>query len=236
MQSSCSAVGTSAASASVAVVSSRGLFGTSAKCRPFALRSCAKLLSCLSYSAQRLAWSGMRTERACWRARARLLRNGRQANWALVADEPAREAGEDRCQDRLSRTLCGVPACRGRRAAQAVRKNSAAHRSAPATANAAPGMRDERTMSIQPAGGVRPILHKFAFGRVAMASNAPTSRGRRSRGPPECPCRLPPGSIRRILFFNLTANGEAQIKNALDAPPPRMPRRRMPRRFMHDAG
>lgn len=58
----------------------------------------------------------------------------------MVADDFAREAGQDRRTHRPARPLRSVPARRGRRAAGTVRRDPAPDRAAAATVAAAPGM------------------------------------------------------------------------------------------------
>ena len=69
---------------------------------------------------------------------------------AVVADDFAREAGQDRRTDRPARPLRGVPARRGRRAAGTVRRDPAPDRAAAATLTTAPGMSIARNDRWQP--------------------------------------------------------------------------------------
>lgn len=103
-----------------------------------------------------------------------------RADRALVAHNLAREAGEDRCQDRAPRTLGRRPTGRGGGAARAVRRDPAADRSAPRTA-AVPLQHKERPkMSCVPTGGVRPIPYKFDLKQAPVTFADAIRRGHTS--------------------------------------------------------
>ena len=70
----------------------------------------------------------------------------------LVAHHPAREAGQDRRQDRAPRPLRRVPAGRGRGAARLVRRDPAPDRAPAAKTAAAPGVSIESNERRQPEG------------------------------------------------------------------------------------
>ena len=93
---------------------------------------------------------------------------------AVVADHAAREAGQDRRQDRAPRPLRRVPAGRGGGAASAVRRDPAPDR--PAQAKAPPDMSEASKVSSNPTGEVRPRSHKCAPNQARSRLALPRER------------------------------------------------------------
>ena len=99
---------------------------------------------------------------------------------ALVAHDAAREAGQDRRQDRAPRPLRRLPAGRGGGAASAVRRDPAPDR--PAQAKAPPDMSEASKVSSNPTGEVRPRSHKCAPNQARSRLALPRALRRPIRG------------------------------------------------------
>ena len=105
------------------------------------------------------------TSYAPWRCRRRS---------TMVADDAAREAGQDRRPHRAPRSLRRLPAGRGGGAAGAVRRDPAPDR--PAQAKAAPDMSEASKVSSNPTGEVRRRSHKYVPNQARSGLALPRER------------------------------------------------------------
>ena len=133
---------------------------------------------------------------------------------ALVADDAAREAGQDRRPDRAPRPLRGVPAGRGGGAASAVRRDPAPDRWPAATAAAAPGMRigsDERR---RPSKRGASMIDREPLPR---SDNSGAQASECRCGPPRGAARAAGGLLhpanRRMIVVQEPANGESRLRS-----------------------
>jgi hypothetical protein len=128
----------------------------------------------------------------------------------LVAHDPAREAGQDRRQDRAPRSLRRVPVGRGGGDPIAVRGDPAPDR--PAQAKAPPDMRAASKVSSNPTGEVRPRSHKCAPNQARSGLALPRERCGAPTAAFERQCGLPHASNEGILAMESALSRECRLR------------------------